>query len=325
MDAMTGRATVALLLAVSLLAACSEEKGSAAEKDTSEARDLSSGASDLSEGEDRGPELPPLPALVSDCTVCHDTEALAHTPDESSGSAGAWMAKRGRGLERFDPAIPEPGTRLAFPWTERGHHDGSSGCAGCHPTRDDGVGHGVRTYPLLDSVFEAGADCASSCHAWLPESATAEGFEDSAGERPSYEGSLRPGDLLAGAETAHSKLWREGARPRASRFRISGFNGGCGGCHNVAAEAHGTIPSCLDCHDFGGKTGETHKLHVAAIAENMGDLDVQADAAGLSFCAYCHVGAEDGGSRSRTVCYGCHLSGHQPMGKDGGAHFWPVP
>ncbi len=320
------RLPVLLLVGAALPAACSDDGTRSQPEDAVTDRDSGAPASDVTEEQYPGVDLPPLPALVSDCGTCHDQSTITAPPQAEPSAPRGWMAERGRGLARFDPAIPEPGTKLTLAWTERGHHDaaGSGGCAACHPVRDDGVGHGVRTYPSLDSVFDASADCARSCHAWLPEDATGEGYEDDAGQSPRYEGTLRPGELLAAADNGHARLWREGARPPTSTFKVGAFNAGCGGCHNLAAEAHGNIPSCLDCHRFGDQSGEVHKLHVSVIAENADKLDVEAAAAGATFCTYCHTGDEDSGSRARTACYGCHLSAHQPLDEDGRAHFWPI-
>jgi len=270
---------------------------------------------------------PDLPPLTIDCAECHDHAALAEQEDGATGAARDWVAARAVGLIRRTPAIPTPKVELELPWPKRGYHADTDliTCAGCHPVRDDGVGHGVRTYPNPDAAFAPGTGCAPGCHTWLSQDAVVEGYASADGTRPTYQGSLRPQALLSGVATAHTKLWQQGARPPAEDSRITSFNAGCGGCHNVAAEAHGTITTCLDCHRFQGPDGPRHQRHVALIADHAATVDVEAAAAGTSFCAYCHV--EDDTplqARSRSVCYGCHLSAHQPLNAAGTAHFWPT-
>jgi len=271
---------------------------------------------------------PELPRLTIDCAECHDYAALEAPAEGASAPARQWLAANGVGLIRRAPAIPTPTVGLKSPWPKRGHHAPTDliTCAGCHPVRDDGVGHTVRTYPYPSAVFSAATGCAPVCHAWLKQNAVVEGYRGMDDARPTYQGSLRPQELLTGVTTAHTLLWQKGARPDPEDTRITSFNPGCGGCHNIAAEAHGTITTCLDCHRFGGPDAPRHQLHVALIADHAATLDADATSAGISFCAYCHVeDAAQPESRSRSACYGCHLSGHQPLNAAGKAHFWPTP
>lgn len=262
-----------------------------------------------------------LPAFNRDCASCHDLELLDKVLSDEPAGPREWMAQQGNGLVRVDPALPSAVNQYGLKWVKRGRHGDHTGgdCLSCHPVRDDGMGHGLRIYPSGDLAFKGGTGCAGPCHAWLADTVTVKGFEDSQGARPVYEGSSRPADLLEGADNAHSKLWREGARPDAGRFRIGAFNAGCGGCHNLAAESHGTVMGCLDCHKF---LGEPHDLHVQWVAQNMDELDPGAGQAGVPLCGYCHVHEDPSMDRSGGVCYNCHLGGHQPLDPQGRAHFW---
>jgi hypothetical protein len=231
-----------------------------------------------------------LPALVTACDQCHDLAGLSVSPGGEGLSTRDWLASAGLGLLRDDPAIPVAGTRYALDWARRGHHPSEPGdCGGCHPVDGDGVGHGLSVYPDPGTAFTAGQDCATGCHGWVAQS---------------------PASLLEAADNAHSRLWREGARFPPGQGRVSALRPGCGGCHNLQAEAHGTITTCLQCHAFGGMGGDLHAGHLAAL---------QADA---EPCAWCHV--EDGLSpeRWRAACYNCHPSGHQPLEAAGGARVW---
>lgn len=263
-----------------------------------------------------------LPALDITCSNCHDVGAL--TRGEPLVGTREWMAQRGLGLVRVDPALPVAASEKRLFFVRRGRHDSQdlSGCVACHPVREDGVGHGVRSYPSVETVFEKGSGCAGSCHSWLSDPAESRGFLDATGNRPTWTGSLRPEDLLAAGDNGHSRLWREGARPDPTAFRISAFNAGCGGCHNPREESHGAMLGCLDCHRL---SGEPHERHIQVIASTMATLDVEAVQEGLSPCSYCHVEDDPGMERAGAACYNCHLSGHQPTDAGGRARFWPVP
>lgn len=266
------------------------------------------------------------PEVVTRCGACHDVAALgAAAADDAGLAARDWAAAHGEGLVRVDPLFPEPGLWWATPWPRRGSHDPAAlaDCAGCHPMDADGIGHGIRTFRFPETVFAGGTDCAAACHAWLPDQASTTGFAPAGGVPPSWSGSPRPGALLAAADTAHSRLWREGARPSdPDRFGYGAFNPGCGGCHQVATEDHGHVPGCVDCHRFGGSRGPLHALHVAAIAGAADRIDPGLGASGGAFCDYCHADAATPGSRARATCYNCHLSGHQPVDASGIPHFW---
>lgn len=314
MSGMPDRRILCLFaLATGFAVACKSVDGGPADVWTDSASDVPPTDTAM----DPAPELPPL---LASCGACHDLEELKEVASDESAGPRQWMAFQGNGLVRVEPALPAPGTQYGLKWIDRGRHDDPMGdCATCHPVRDDGTGHGLRIYPQVDGVFEGGTDCAGGCHTWLKDTVEVPGFENSEGVTPVYAGSARPGDLLEGANTAHSKLWREGARPDAALFRIAAFNPGCGGCHNLAAESHGTTMGCLDCHKF---LGGPHDLHVQVVNALMDQVDPGAGAAGLALCAYCHVHDDPSMVRSGSVCYNCHLSGHQPLDGQGKAHFW---
>jgi hypothetical protein len=267
-----------------------------------------------------------LPYFTKNCKVCHDYNLLEKTVSDEDRGIKEWMSGHAGGLVRFDPAIPSPAVQIEFPWIKRGRHAQSDmkDCSACHPVLSDGLGHGIRSYPspVMDMVFSGGKSCAGNCHEWIKESVGTAGFKNAEGQNPSYKGSLRPAALLQDAENAHSVLWKEGMRPESGYIKISAFNPGCGGCHNVSAESHGTISSCLDCHSFGGSSGELHKMHVSWITDNADENN--ADQPQMSFCAYCHRDDSVPPDKSSAACYNCHLSGHQPVGKNGTAHFWKI-
>jgi len=265
---------------------------------------------------DAGMELPPFEPT---CSNCHEINKLSEPIGDESAGRREWMTENGNGLVVVDSALPGPGVQFGHRWKNRGRHDENEpGCSMCHPVRDDGIGHEVKAYPAPATVFEPGTSCGGSCHSWLKVSVESRGFAGKDGEKPLYEGSARPAELLMEVDTAHTKLWREGARPDPSRFHISAFNAGCGGCHNIAAEPHGTITTCLGCHEFGA----SHADHIVLIDSNMAVVDAGAAAAGMDSCAYCHVDDEAPFERANAACYNCHLSGHQPLDINGNAHFW---
>lgn len=269
--------------------------------------------SDIPEVETAGEPIP----IVTDCSHCHAMAALRSPIDDPARVPKDWCFDQGLGLWRSDPAIPDGHIHMALIWTERGQHSDSEDCGMCHPVDSQGIGHGLRVYPFPDKAFEPASSCAASCHSWLPEEASTEGFENELGIRPTWSGSLRPADLLQEVETGHTRLWREGARVDGDNFRITGFNPGCGGCHNVQAEAHGTIVTCTGCHRFGDRTNDLHQDHIALIAYEMDEKDPFAVAEDLEICAYCHARPESPLERHKSACYNCHLSGHQP-----GAVLW---
>ena len=284
-----------------------------------------------------------LPALSTECGDCHDVNQMMLPVEGGRAGNREWMAEAGSGLVRRDPAIPEPGAHLALDWAERGFHDRdvlmdcgnchsgpmSGGahealdCSGCHPVREDGLGHGVKTYTekARELVFAGGESCAAGCHSWLLEEVTSAGFAGEGGTTPTYTGILDPETLLLQADNAHARLFFHGSRSGKETIKIAAFNPGCGGCHNAVEESHGTILSCTYCHRFGEPEAGLHVSHIRAIEDNRARLDPAA-AGGLS-CDYCHFPDETGTERSKAVCYNCHLSGHQPLNPAGKAHFWP--
>ncbi|TNF26115.1 MAG: hypothetical protein EP329_21730, partial [Deltaproteobacteria bacterium] len=231
-------AATSLALLLALPTACAE-----LETDAGPTADVTEDASADVE-DDVGLFEPGVPFTL-DCAGCHDLAALqVVVPSDGAAPRDHLLAVDAIGLVRTDLAIPTAGLHFALPWPKRGRHtEGDvASCSGCHPVDEVGVGHTLSVYPTAQVAFASGGrDCAGSCHGWLPEAASVDGFAPATGAAPSFSGSLRPAALLAGVETAHTALWRSGARPEvAGDAHIAAFNAGCGGCHNVAAEAHGT-------------------------------------------------------------------------------------
>jgi hypothetical protein len=157
---------------------------------------------------------------------------------------------------------------------------------------------------------------------WLKGTVVSRGFEDASGKIAEYGGSARPDEMLTAVSTAHQKLWVEGYRSESAALRIAVLNPGCGACHHPQDESHGSTPSCLTCHSFGGAEGATHLKHQDLASTWMAKLDARHP--DMTGCAYCHYESEGAASRSNAVCYNCHLSGHQPLDASGKAHFWPA-
>jgi hypothetical protein len=164
-------------------------------------------------------------------------------------------------------------------------------------------------------------DACESCHTWIPADATAAGFAKQDGQRPMFKGSLRPLDLLSTGTDAHARIWRDGydatAAPKAG-LRVSHLGSGCLGCHALASERHGNIPSCTDCHSFG--TADRPGSNAAAHAQYIADRRSVNDPAHVAEtnCIYCHGFVPTAGDVYRPACYNCHLSAHRPV-----AVFWP--
>lgn len=266
------------------------------------------------------------PQEVPDCGQCHDIAALA--APVSSAPLREWTALQGRGLVRRPVMMQTDAEAFHAPLPRRGNHTEMTPahCVACHPVSEQGIRHGLRIYPrdARGRVFRTATDCAAACHGWLPEDATSTGFVPATGTPPEYVGSLRPHDLLTGTDNAHAAIYRDGfVRDGGYTLRISRLKPGCGGCHNVRDEFHGTINSCVQCHRFGDLSGRLHTTHTSAIEAGR-DANDPAHATETS-CSYCHgFGATDSDLKN-AACYNCHLSGHQPMDDSGQAHFWPLP
>ena len=281
---------------------------------------------DLPQGADGDDEweMMELPAFSADCSLCHDLEELKTALSDELAGPREWMSEHGAGMLRLpDPAFSTGGMTFENPWKNRARHTDADlhYCAYCHPVRSDGMGHGVIMYPkeVYADAFSPGADCASSCHHWMKRSIVSEGFENSEGAKPVYNGTIRPYEMLSAVDNAHTRLFKSGAHMYKPTMRIASLMPGCAGCHNVREEGHGAVMGCLDCHRMGGYSGVLHQYHSQAIEEEIADKDP-----GFSgpVCGYCHLRGEELDSRERATCYNCHLSGHQPLDENGKAHFW---
>ena len=286
-----------------------------------------SGSNGQTPGDGDSEEEITLPKLVRDCSLCHNYDDLSAEHSNEDAGPKEWLAENGLGLVRFEKALPEPGLQqLASPWPDRGRHSESdlADCFSCHPVDELGHGHGIKTFSesARSSVFQGETNCAGACHAWLKDSVTTEGFENAQGETASYSGSIRPEDLLSVGNSMHRTIWKEGYYIPNESIKIAMFHPGCGGCHQVAEESHGTIPECLQCHNFQGSTGELHTKHMQAIQNHVDANDPEG--AQLTGCIYCHRADGVDNERPNAACRNCHLSGHQPLDENGNAHFWPI-
>lgn len=275
-----------------------------------------------------GFDVPPPAKLVIDCGTCHDLVALAKPATAVTAGPATWAAAHARGMVRHDPIFPSPLLQFRLPWPKRGHHDAAAmkDCAICHPVRlEDGLGHGLLAYPDPTTPFKGGADCASNCHGWLPD-AIKQAPLWPASPQLTYAGSSRAAAMLAAVKTGHTTLFEKGIRlASAKAFSMPSYNPGCGGCHNFAAEDHGTVSGCLDCHIMGAGDPDAHSLHVSRITTQQAAFDPEGKKSGKKACDYCHTPESGPALRSSAACYGCHLSGHQPLDADGKAHFWRQP
>lgn len=267
----------------------------------------------------------PAPQQVPDCTQCHDIAAL--TAPVSSEPLREWTTLQGRGLVRRPVMIQTSADAFDAPLPRRGNHTEMTPaqCVACHPVSEQGIRHGLRIYPreARNQVFRSATDCARSCHGWLPDEAISIGFTPASGTPPEYSGSLRPHELLTGGDNAHAAIYRDGfVRDGGFTLLLSQLKPGCGGCHNVRNEFHGTINSCVQCHRFGDTSGRLHITHTDAIEAGRDANDP--DHATEMGCSYCHGFGNLESDLKNAACYNCHLSGHQPLNDAGQAHFWPV-
>ncbi len=301
-----------LLLLLLCLPACGDDNGESID-------------GDMDGNEESESETIVLPTLSTNCTDCHSQSSLSQIVDTAGLGARDWMAQAGNGLEWEQPVMPAPGVHLGITWPQRGYHSEAelSDCSGCHPVDELGLGHSVKTFrdAARQAAFTGGANCAASCHNWLPDSATVSGMEPSQGDAPSFTGSLKPYDLLSDHETGHSTFFNNGFRSELASLNLSALNPGCGGCHQISSEYHGDILTCTYCHLFGSISDELHGVHLDVIEQRRGTLDPESD--GMPSCSYCHYEDDAYAARSKLACYNCHLSGHQPVDAAGNAHFWP--
>jgi hypothetical protein len=286
------------------------------------------GSADTSETVGSELILPPYIApLEARCEQCHVVDKLGETLSDENGGTREWLSGHGAGLVRMDPAFPSPGTHYAFEWPSRARHAEEQmeleSCDDCHPVDEEGIGHGVRTYPeeQRSMAFKGGENCATTCHAWLKDTVASSGFQDVSGKRPKYLGSFRPDELLKAVDSAHSKLWKQGRVPEELPMKIASFNPGCGGCHNVHAESHGSLPSCLRCHKLSGPEGVMLRERIVKRIEERSATRAPENEE-LDSCAYCHRRDEAPTELGSRACYNCHLSAHQPLDGDLEPHFW---
>ena len=261
---------------------------------------------------------------LPECEQCHDMAGLSA---KSTEPVRAWIRAQGRGLTRKIVLISNGKFQFVFDFPKRGGHPemDDDRCLECHPVSSEGIRHGIRQYgeSARALAFTAGQSCAAQCHGWLSDTGTVSGFAPATGSAPAYTGSLRPHDLLSAHTRGHNKIYTEGyVKQEGEPIGFSRIQPGCAGCHNQHNDQHGTMTSCLDCHRFGGLSGDLHSAHVTLISQHREQIDP--DNEDESGCNYCHGLDDSPGNLTNAACYNCHLSGHQPADSEGKAHFWPV-
>ena len=274
-------------------------------------------------------QRPPAAEQIPDCgkSGCHDISKLNRAV--SSAPPREHTLKLGEGLVRKVVLIPSGQKTFRLIWPRRGHHPAESTrgkCLTCHPVSAEGIRHGISQYPASARklAFAAGKSCArASCHPWLGTAASSSGFKPAKGATPVYKGSLRPHDLLTAAKDGHGKIYRQGyVKASGPKILVGRLQPGCVSCHGTRNDKHGSMAGCMDCHSFGGMTGDLHQTHTRAIKTGRALIDP--GNAKESGCNYCHQ-LEKPTRLKNAACFNCHLSGHQVMDpKTGEPHFWSL-
>ncbi len=250
------------------------------------------------------------------CFSCHDQGALFAAGAADGVPPREYLSTAGSGFVASAGTLSN--ASYTFEWPDRGHHDPADNgqCAGCHPVQPDGTGHGVSRF--TDPNDDEGC---GQCHGWIAASATSSGFLNASGQRPTYQGTFRPNDLLSTGTDAHAQMFRSGYDAPDGydpKLVINHVEPGCIGCHALSSEAHGQVPSCTDCHRYG--TVDQPGSEASAHAAYIDPLIPQNDPAhsGQADCIYCHGSSPTADNVYRAGCYNCHLSAHRPL-----AVFWP--
>ena len=221
---------------------------------------------------------------TSECFYCHSESQLEETLPSALSSPAEHMSVYGSGVRVSPSYDPTEKYSWGFEWIKRGYHDEEAlkSCSPCHNTLDE-TKHGGFFYPVYshDEMYVA-ENCAGSCHRWL------------------YLTPWEPQILLMEDGNPHGVLYRRGYKGESRRIKLSEIKPGCGGCHSVLYNRHGSVPECLTCHNFYYEGGESdpHSAHLARLGNNE------------SSCGWCHGGYGD--PRYRAACYNCHESGHNP-------------
>lgn len=251
-----------------------------------------------------------------DCQTCHDTSELTVILSNEDKGVHEWMQLKGEGLTISAPFTPSPNDYYLLNFPKRGRHSNIDllDCTLCHLPLNGVEDHAKILYP------DEGCTSDKGCHIWLKNNVTSVGFTNAEGNTAIYQGSMRAYDLLTQGDNAHSLIFTQGYRQESSvgDIAVRGINPGCKGCHNIIRSGHGEVPLCLDCHNFKERS---HNIHISAINITVEFNDPKH--ADVDSCAYCHGFTPTDDNLYKPACYNCHLSGHQPLGNDGQAQFWP--
>ena len=250
--------------------------------------------------------------VAADCSRCHELASLMGTPDVTLYPPSEHMQRNGGG---------------AFVWPRRGAHsaadvmDSPGGCRSCHPIVSVEAAHTGSVYPKTPEMFSPGEDCAASCHNWQPSDQRTMIYDVRNRRFRELMFPTRPGEMIEGIESAHTRIWRQGfSRPTSepdNGMRMVRIAPGCVGCHNTGSSAHGAITNCLDCHGFlrPSQDSDLHRKHLAILAAGVRAKVPTMRKRADPLCGFCHgfsqapAGSAD---HEASACYNCHLSGHAP-------------
>lgn len=212
-------------------------------------------------------------------------------------------ADRGRCFDCHKPDTDGKPVCVFCHWDKQAYY---GECRFCHPVHGDDEPVVRRPHVWIEKfAYPPGADptvpdvnCGQGCHAWVDGSVVSRGFTNASldPEQTTYRGTIRPGELLAQGQTAHSASFADK---------------GCAACHDPVE--HGVVKDCVECHNYKIFTPDPerptlHLTHIPFIQAEQPLADPENFDQRTLSCNYCH-----GAPMSNASCWNCHLSGHDPV------------